>query len=428
MTELRKISITGLGYVGLPLALAFSKHTNVIGYDTNPELIDSLQKGIDKNRVTGSNKITTNNILFTNQHSDISDASFHIIAVPTPIDKAKQPDLEIILSATRRLAGEIKHGDIIVYESTVYPGLTEEECLPILESVSGLECGKDFYLGYSPERINPGNSQHSLENTVKVVSAQDEKTLNIIANTYSKIVTAGIHIVPGIKVAEAAKVIENTQRDINIALMNELSLIFEKLQIDTEDVLKAAGTKWNFLKFNPGLVGGHCIGVDPYYLTHKSLQLGYAPRVILSGRSVNDSMGLYVARMVVKQLIKSGVMVKNAKVVILGFAFKENISDIRNTRVIDIVHELESFDINVQVYDPLVDSRDVEQEYNFALSEKNQIGNADAVILAVIHDEFIKGGWPYIEGILKNKSGVVFDVKSVLPRENKADTIILHRL
>lgn len=426
--KLRTISVIGLGYVGLPLALAFSRHTDVIGYDTNVDLVNHLQRGIDKHRVTGNENLTCDNLLFTGNTEDIKKASLHIIAVPTPIDRARQPDLEIILSATRMLAQNIKKGDIIVYESTVYPGLTEELCLPILESISGMVCGKDFFIGYSPERINPGDSQHSLENTVKIISAQDEATLDVLAATYETVVKEGVHRVQSIKVAEAAKVIENTQRDINIALMNELALIFEKLQIDTMDVLEAAGTKWNFLKFQPGLVGGHCIGVDPYYLTHKAMQLGYAPRIILSGRSVNDSMGLYVARMMVKQLIKTGIVVKNATVTILGFSFKENIPDIRNTRVIDIVSELRSFDIRVQVLDPWVDPQEVRKEYQLEIMDKHQLEPADAVILAVPHTEFIQGGWTYIEGLLKHKAGVVFDVKSVLPRGSKPGKITLQRL
>lgn len=425
---MRNISVTGLGYVGLPLAIAFSRHTDVTGYDTNHDLISGLKKGIDKNSVTGNRNITLENLTFTSNPEDLGKASFHIIAVPTPVDEARRPDLKIILSATSTLGRIIKKGDIIVYESTVYPGLTEDECIPILESVSGLKNGKDFNVGYSPERINPGDSQHSLENTVKIISAQDKKTLAIISETYTKVVKAGLHPVESIKIAEAAKVIENTQRDINIALMNELSLIFEKLQIDSRDVLEAAGTKWNFLKFQPGLVGGHCIGVDPYYLTHKAIQLGYSPRVILSGRSINDSMGMYVARMAVKQLIKSGIVVKNARVTILGFAFKENISDIRNTRVIDIVKELESFDIEVQVYDPLVDVNEVKREYQLKLLKKDQLQKSDAVILAVAHNEFLNGDWPYIAKLLKNKKGVVFDVKSVLSRDKKPNNIILQRL
>ena len=422
------ISVIGLGYVGLPLAAGFAKHTRVIGFDTNDNLVMHLKNGVDKNRVIKQADLKHENLLLTTDPQQLKNANFHIVAVPTPINSLRDPDLDMIFAATQTVAGVLKKNDIIVYESTVYPGLTEEECIPRLEHISGLECGRDFFVGYSPERINPGDMQHSLENTIKVISAQDEKTLDQIARIYSIVVKAGLHRVQSIRVAEAAKVIENTQRDINIALMNELSLIFEKLNIDTVDVLDAAGTKWNFLKFQPGLVGGHCIGVDPYYLTHKAIQVGYSPRVILSGRAVNDSMGVYVARMVVKQLIKTGIVIKGSVITILGVTFKENISDVRNSRVIDIIRELESFDINVQVYDPLADKKDVFNEYNIEILEKKLLKKADAVILAVTHQEFLDCGWNYILELLHNHSGVVFDVKSVLPRNEKPEKIILKRL
>jgi len=424
----KTISVIGLGYVGLPLAVGFAKHTKVIGFDTNDNLVADLKHGIDKNRVASKADLQHENLLLTNDPGKLKHADFHIVAVPTPINSLRDPDLSMIFAATQTVAGALKKNDIVVYESTVYPGLTEEECIPLLERISGLKYGKEFFVGYSPERINPGDMQHSLESTIKVISAQDQNTLDQIAQVYSMVVKAGLHHVRNIRVAEAAKVIENTQRDINIALMNELSLIFEKLDIDTADVLEAAGTKWNFLKFQPGLVGGHCIGVDPYYLTHKAIQVGYSPRVILSGRSINDSMGTYVARMVVKQLIKTGIIIKGSVVTILGVTFKENISDVRNSRVIDIVHELESFDINVQVYDPLADKKDVFNEYKLELSDRNLIEKSDAVILAVTHQEFLEGGWNYIVDLLRNKSGVVFDVKSVLSRDNKPENIILQRL
>lgn len=427
MKKPETISVIGLGYVGLPLALAFARHAQVIGYDNNGKLVADLSKGIDKQAVTGHHEIETQNILFTHDAGDLEKASFHIVAVPTPINDARQPDLTIILSVTHTLAKHLKKGDIIVYESTVYPGLTEEDCIPILEKESSLKCGSDFFVGYSPERINPGDGEHSLENTVKVVSAQDNKTLDIIASTYENVVKVGVHRAPSIKVAEAAKVIENTQRDINISLMNELALIFEKMNIDTSDVLEAAGTKWNFLKFKPGLVGGHCIGVDPYYLTHKAMRLGYSPRVILSGRSTNDAMGGYVARMVVKQLIKTGRAVKDAVVTILGFSFKENIADVRNTKVINIVNELKSFDVNVQVYDPMVDEAEVMTEYGLKVCNKADLIKAGAVILAVTHEEFLTGGWDYILDLL-DEDGVVFDVKSVLPRDACPENIFLQRL
>ena len=422
------ISVIGLGYVGLPLAVGFAKHTRVIGFDTNDKLVMNLKNGADKNRVVARDELKNKNLSLTSDPEQLKNADFHIVAVPTPINSQRDPDLEKIFTATETVAGVLKKNDIIVYESTVYPGLTEEECIPRLEQISGLKCGRDFFVGYSPERINPGDMQHSLENTIKVISAQDQDTLEQIARIYSVVVRAGLHHIQSIRVAEAAKVIENTQRDINIALMNELSLIFEKLGIDTADVLDAAGTKWNFLKFRPGLVGGHCIGVDPYYLTHKAVQVGYSPRVILSGRSVNDSMGVYVARMVVKQLIKTGIVIRNSVVTILGVTFKENISDVRNSRVIDIVRELESFDINVQVYDPLADKMDVVNEYGIEIMDKKMLKKANAVILAVTHQEFLDAGWNYILDLLHDRSGVVFDVKSALPRENRPESVILKRL
>jgi len=428
MKTLRPISVSGLGYVGLPLAVAFARYTRVTGYDTNAEHVLNLARGLDKRHMFSSDELQNRNLLFTSDPAELAQATFHIIAVPTPVDDVRHPDLTIIFDATRTIARYLKKGDVVVYESTVYPGLTEEECLPILESVSGLKNGRDFFIGYSPERINPGDSEHTLENTIKIVSAQDEETLRLMVDTYATVVRAGLHCVSSIKVAEAAKVIENTQRDINIALMNELSLIFEKMQIDTADVLKAAGTKWNFLRFQPGLVGGHCIGVDPYYLTHKALRLGYSPRVILSGRSINDAMGLYVARMAVKQLIKTGKAVKDACITILGFAFKENISDARNTRVIDIIRELESFEVKVQVHDPWVDRQEAVREYQIDILDANQLKKSDAVILAVAHKEFVNGGWSFVAGLLRDKQGIVFDVKSVLPRESIPDGITLHRL
>lgn len=428
MDELRTISIIGLGYVGFPLAIAFGRHTRVIGFDINKKRIDELKKGIDKTSLIDKADFEQSDILYTDNSDELNNASFHIVTVPTPINKARQPDLELLFSASETLGPQLKKNDIVVYESTVYPGLTEEECIPILESSSGLKCGQDFSVGYSPERINPGDTQHTLENTVKIISAQDEGTLERIAATYEIIVNEGTYKASSIKAAEAAKVIENTQRDINIALMNELALIFNKMEIDTKDVLEAAGTKWNFLKFSPGLVGGHCIGVDPYYLTHKAMLLHYSPRIILSGRSVNDSMGYYVARMVIKNLIKSGVTVKDSNVIILGFSFKEDIPDIRNTRVIDTVKELESFDVNVQVYDPLADKNEVRNEYDLALCDKDSLKPSDAIILAVTHKEFIDGGWKFIKELLEDSRGIVFDVKSILPREKIPEGISLYRL
>ena len=428
MGSLTAISIVGLGYIGLPLALAFSRHIQVIGLDNDSKRIDQLRSGVDTAGIVDKSALTRSDILFTEAPADITAANIHIITVPTPINNAKQPDLSLLFSATEVVAKHCKKQDIIIYESTVYPGLTEEECIPILETVSGLECGKDFFVAYSPERINPGDLRHTLENTVKIVSAQDNATLERVARLYGMIIKAGVHKASSIKVAEAAKVVENTQRDINIALMNELALIFRKMNIDTDEVLETAGTKWNFLNFKPGLVGGHCIGVDPYYLTHKAMLLDYAPRVILSGRNVNDSMGVYIAGVVAKELIKTGITVKNFIVTILGFSFKENISDIRNTRVFDLVRELESFGINVQIYDPLVHAEDMQSEYQLTLTSRPMLKPANAVILAVIHDEFLRGDWALIQALLEDKRGIVFDVKSVLPRESVPVGITLLRL
>jgi len=425
---MKTISVTGLGYVGLPLAIAFSDHTRVIGYDSKSELIADLAKGIDSKLIAGSKNLDRENLLFTNDPAQLSQADFHVIAVPTPINAAREPDLNMLFSATRTIGNHLKKGDIVVYESTVYPGLTEEECIPILEQQSGLVGGKDFHVGYSPERINPGDELHTLENTIKIVAAPEPAVLDAISKVYGMVVKAGLHKLNSIRVAEAAKVIENTQRDINIALMNELALIFERMEIDTTDVLEAAGTKWNFLRFQPGLVGGHCIGVDPYYLTHKSRLLGYSPRVILSGRSINDSMGVYVARMIVKQLIKSGVVVKNSVVTVLGFTFKENIADVRNTRVIDIVRELQSFDIRVQVHDPMADSKDVRNEYGLELLAREQLEKAGAIVLAVPHNVFAQEGWALIQSLLQDGTGAVFDVKSLLSRDAKPENINLLRL
>ncbi len=423
----RIIAVIGLGYVGLPLAVAFSKHNKVIGFDIDEIRIKELSRGVDKLNIEKDQNLKNKDLNFTSDVAKLSEADFYIVAVPTPINESREPDLTSLLNASRLIGRNLKNNDIVVYETTVYPGLTEEECLPLLEEESSLICGQDFFIGYSPERINPGDEQHTLENTIKIVSAQDADTLDIICEVYSKIIKAELYKINNIKVAEAAKVIENTQRDINIALMNELALIFNRMDIDTHDVLAAAATKWNFVNYTPGLVGGHCIGVDPYYLTHKSLRLGYSPRVILSGRSVNDSMGFYIARCVVKELVKRKEINHSTNVVILGFSFKENISDIRNTRVIDIVEELEAYDINVQVNDPHVNKSDVFDEYNLTLTEIEQLDPADAVIFAVAHDEFLKDSWQLIKTLTK-QNAFVFDVKSVLPRDEKLENIELFRL
>ena len=358
----RSISVVGLGYVGLPVAVAFGQRSKVIGFDINQNRIDELIDGVDKTGEVVSSELGSSNIHFTSDSYDLLKADFHIIAVPTPIDDAKNPDLNPLLSASKTVGKILKKGDIVVYESTVYPGATEDECASVLQNESGLISGKDFFLGYSPERINPGDKKHTFKTIMKVVSAQDENTLQIVADVYSTVVDAGVYKASSIKVAEAAKVIENTQRDLNIALMNELSILFKRMGIDTHDVLEAAGTKWNFLPFEPGLVGGHCIGVDPYYLTFKSASLGYSPQVILSGREINDSMGKYIARTLIDNLRKEDKDLAEVVVTILGITFKENVSDIRNTRVIDIITELDNYPVTIQVYDPCADIIDVKDE------------------------------------------------------------------
>lgn len=383
-----KISVIGLGYVGLPLAISFAKVADVIGYDKSESKIKKYLKGIDVTKEVGDKDLEETSLNFTHDESELRRAKFHIVAVPTPINEDKTPNLNPVISASRTLGRNLTRGSIVVYESTVYPGVTEDVCLPILEEESGLKAGIDFKVGYSPERINPGDKVHRLETIVKVVSGMDEESLNIISDIYSLVVKAGVHKAQSIKVAEAAKVIENSQRDINIAFMNELSIIFNKLDIDTKSVLSAASTKWNFLNFYPGLVGGHCIGVDPYYLTYKAEEIGYHSQIILSGRKINDSMGKYVAENTVKALIKANKQVKGAKVAILGFTFKENCPDVRNTRVIDIIKELKEYDIEAIVHDPQADREEALIEYEIELSEYDEISDVDAIILSVPHDEY----------------------------------------
>ena len=423
-----KLAVIGLGYVGLPIAIEFGKKIPVIGFDIKPERVEMMKNKMDPSRELPSEAFNNCDIKFTANIEDLKEANFYIIAVPTPIDEHNLPDLRPVISASETVGKVLKPGDYVIYESTVYPGCTEEDCVPVLERESGLKFIEQFKVGFSPERINPGDKVHTLTTIVKVTSGCDAESAENIAKVYELVIKAGVHRASSIKVAEASKIIENTQRDINIAFMNELSIIFNRMNINTYEVLEAAGTKWNFLKFFPGLVGGHCIGVDPYYLTYKAIQVGYAPRVILSGRTVNDSMGVYVARMVVKELIKTGIVIKGSVITILGVTFKENISDVRNSRVIDIVRELESFDINVQVYDPLADKKDVFNEYNLEILDKKLLEKADAVILAVTHQEFLDNGWNYIVDLLRNQSGVVFDVKSALSRDKKPEKIILKRL
>ena len=425
----RKISVVGLGYVGLPVAVEFGKTQQVIGFDISSIRIDELKQGIERTNEVEAKDLASADILFTCDANDLKKADFHIIAVPTPVNIAKQPDLSPVISASKTVGRQLKKGDIVVYESTVYPGATEEDCIPVLERESGLVWGTDFNVGYSPERINPGDKVHTFKTITKVVSGDTAKTLEVVATVYESVVTAGVHKAATIKVAEAAKVIENTQRDLNISLMNELALIFNKMNIDTRDVLAAASSKWNFLPFDPGLVGGHCIGVDPYYLTYKATTLGYTPQVILSGRSINDSMGSFIASQAVKELIKNGKCVKGSVVTILGFTFKENVPDIRNTRVIDIVRELGDYGIKVQVFDPMSDAHEIKKEYDIdVLAGEDELQPAHAVILAVPHEYFMNKDWTYIASLLENKAGAVIDVKAKLDRSKIPEGIALWRL
>jgi len=406
-----KVSVMGLGYVGLPIALEFARKVQVVGYDIREDHIEKLKKGIDTNREVSSEAFRDTDILFTANPEDLAEASFHIVAVPTPIDDHNLPDISPLIQACETLGEVLKHGDYVVFESTVYPGCTEEECIPVLEKFSGLKCGKDFKVGFSPERINPGDKIHTLKSIVKVVSGCDKVSLENIANTYQLVVEAGIHRVSSIKVAEAAKIIENTQRDINIAFMNELSLIFNRMDINTYEVLEAAGTKWNFLTFYPGLVGGHCIGVDPYYLTYKARELGYHSQVINSGRFMNDSMGVYIAKQTVKKIIAIDKDLKYAKVLILGVTFKENISDIRNSKVIDIARELHSYGVEVELFDPRASKQEVKREYGLHLT--HEIGkDYDAVIAAVNHPEFSTFDESFFLSITNHKA-VLIDVKGI---------------
>ncbi|KXW58259.1 MAG: nucleotide sugar dehydrogenase [Ferrovum myxofaciens] len=415
--EERIISVVGLGYVGLPVAVAFGKVRRTIGFDINPVRIRELRAGHDRTGEVEEGGLEKADILYTDQISDLQLANFHIVAVPTPVNDANQPDLTPMLKASGTVGSALKKGDIVVYESTVYPGVTEEECVPILEAKSGLKCGVDFKVGYSPERINPGDKEHTFTKIKKVVSGQDAETCEIVAQVYESVVTAGVHRAPSIKVAEAAKVIENTQRDLNIALMNELALIFDLMNIDTNAVLEAAGTKWNFLKFKPGLVGGHCIGVDPYYLTHKAEKLGYIPQVILSGRRINNGMGKFVAQRCVKEMVHAGHVISGSRVTVLGLTFKENCPDLRNSKVIDIIHELQDYGIEVQIHDPLADPHEAEEEYGVSLTPTVALKPAAAVILAVAHDEYRT---LQTEGILSlmGDCPVLIDVKGLFSRDD----------
>jgi UDP-N-acetyl-D-galactosamine dehydrogenase len=407
-----KLAVIGLGYVGLPIALEFARKISVVGFDINPERISLMQQQIDPSNELQASDFENCDITFTSDINDLNDVNFFIVAVPTPIDDANLPNLTPLLSASKTVGRVLKKGDYVVFESTVYPGCTEEDCIPILEEISKLSFKKDFKVGYSPERINPGDKQHTLRNVVKVVSGCCEESLDQIAKTYELVVDAGVHRASSIKVAEAAKIIENTQRDVNIALINELSIIFNKLKINTFDVLEAAGTKWNFLKFTPGLVGGHCIGVDPYYLTHKAQQVGYHSKVITSGRYVNDSMGFYIGKQTVKRIIAKGKHIQDAKVLIMGATFKEDVSDIRNSKVIDIITELKSFQVHVDLVDPHASSEEMNHEYGVGLS-KNPSNDYDAIIVAVNHKEYKQMTETDFSAMLKDDQGVFVDVKGI---------------
>lgn len=414
-----KLSLVGLGYVGMPIAVAFAKQIPVVGFDLNKEKIDLYLNGIDPTNEVGNDVIKETKVEFSADENKLKEAKFHIVAVPTPVNDDHTPDLTPVEGASRILGRNLTKGSIVVFESTVYPGVTEDICVPILEKESGLKCGVDFKIGYSPERINPGDKVHRLETITKIVSGMDSDTLDEVAHVYELVVKAGVHRAESIKVAEAAKVIENSQRDINIAFMNELSIIFNKMGIDTKAVLEAAGTKWNFLKFAPGLVGGHCIGVDPYYLTYKAEQLGYHSQIILSGRRINDDMGKYVAESVVKKMIAADIPVKNAKVAILGFTFKENCPDTRNTKVIDIYKELGEYGITPMVVDTTADAAEADRLYGITFKTMEDVKDMDAVIIAVAHDNFLKLDKKAIEGFFnqKHKEKVLADIKGILDRK-----------
>jgi UDP-N-acetyl-D-galactosamine dehydrogenase len=423
----RKIAVIGLGYVGLPVAVAFARSgVAVIGFDIDRNRVEELRGGKDRTREVEPADLAQPRLRYEYDPASLAEADFFIVTVPTPIDTAHRPDLGAMLAASLTVGTVLKRADIVVYESTVYPGAIEEDCLPVLEKASGLAGGRDFTVGYSPERINPGDKKHRFETITKVVSAQDARTLDIVADVYGAVVTAGIHRAPSIKVAEAAKVIENTQRDLNIAFMNELSAIFHQLGIDTGDVLAAAATKWNFMPFQPGLVGGHCIGVDPFYLTYRAEKAGYHPEIILAGRRINDDMGKWIARECVRSLTLRNCT--HSVVTVLGMTFKEDVPDIRNSKVIDVVRELERFGLRVQVHDPLALAEETKHEYSVTLTPMQALQPADAVILAVAHQAYVEEGWPLVSRLLKGGKGTVLDVKSWLDRGRKPEGIDLWRL
>ena len=425
-----KLSLVGLGYVGMPIAVAFAKKVKVVGFDLNREKIDLYKAGVDPTNEVGGEVIRNTKVEFTADASRLKEAKFHIVAVPTPVNDDHTPDLSPVEGASRLLGQNLTKGSVVVFESTVYPGVTEDICVPILEKESGLKCGVDFKIGYSPERINPGDKVHRLETIIKIVSGMDEETLDTVAKVYELVVEAGVYRAESIKVAEAAKVIENSQRDINIAFMNELSIIFHKMGIDTKAVLEAAGTKWNFLKFFPGLVGGHCIGVDPYYLTYKAEELGYHSQIILSGRRINDDMGRYVAESLVKNLIKTDVPVKGAKVAILGFTFKENCPDTRNTKVIDIYKELGEYGIRPVVVDPAADAGEAKRLYGIDFHDIKEVRNMDAVVIAVAHSQFLELSKEDITAFFDpaQKVKVLMDIKGLLDKKDYQEGYLYWRL
>ncbi|WP_088031987.1 nucleotide sugar dehydrogenase [Evansella clarkii] len=424
----RKIGVVGLGYVGLPVAVAFGLEHEIVGFDISEHRINTLKQNEDYTNEVEPSELEKANIDFTTDPSRLRDCDFIIVAVPTPIQENKQPDLFPLEKSSETVGKHLNKDTIVVFESTVYPGATEEVCVPILERESGLKAGEDFFVGYSPERINPGDKEHTFRTIRKVVSGQTPEVLEIVAEVYESVVDAGVHKASTIKVAEAAKVIENTQRDLNIALMNELAIIFDRLNIDTNEVLKAAGTKWNFLPFSPGLVGGHCIGVDPYYLTHKAESTGYHPEIILAGRRINDNMGKHIITSLIKQMIRKNMPIQGAKVTILGLTFKENVPDLRNSRVIDLIQELEEFGVEVQVTDPYAYPEEAEEEYGVELINYEELKPADAAILAVPHQFYLDKSWEQFEHILKHGKGIVMDVKSKLEKESCPEQITLWRL
>ena len=407
----KSLCVVGLGYVGLPIALEFAKNLKVVGFDINPERVNMMQNNIDPSNELPSSAFEGCDITFTHKVEDLAEVGFFIVAVPTPINNMNLPDLGPVISASRTVGKVLKKGDYVVYESTVYPGCTEDDCVPVLEEISGLKMGTDFKVGYSPERINPGDKVNTLRSIIKIVSGCDEESLNEIDKVYSVVIDAGLHRAASIKVAEAAKIIENTQRDVNIALINELSLIFNKMGLNTYDVLEAAGTKWNFLKFQPGLVGGHCIGVDPYYLVYKAKKMGYFSKVISSARYVNDSMGAYVGKQTVKKIMEMGKNALESKVLVMGATFKENVSDIRNSKVIDIIRELESFSVQVDIVDPHADSAELQHEYGCTLVPQPAPNTYEAIIIAVAHNEYLNMDEQYLTSLLKDGQGVLVDIK-----------------